>query len=151
MPPGGGYFFLIYKKDHLFFTFFLKGHSFFYPHFCFCEDFKVILLKLQTSFMNKDYLNPLRWKKSFLISALAGFVVIWFLFIDNYSLYTRYQLEQQKEELIRKTGELQNETVKLEQKIEELEDNPDLLEKIAREEYGMRKPDETVYKIKSTE
>lgn len=98
--------------------------------------------------MNKEFLNPLRWKRSYLISTLAGFVIIWFLFIDNYSLLTKYQLDRQKEDLIERTVELKVQTAELEQKIKDLEDNPDLLEKIAREEYGMRKPDETVYKIK---
>lgn len=98
--------------------------------------------------MNKELFNPFRWKKSYLISTLAGFVVIWFLFIDSYSLLTRFQLNQQKKDLIERTDELKKQTVDLEQKIQDLEDNPDLLEKIAREEYGMRKPGETVYKIK---
>lgn len=98
--------------------------------------------------MNYQIFNPLRWKKSFLISILVAFVAVWFTFIDSYSLLTRYQLHQQKADLEERTEKLRQETVLLEQKIEELESNPDLLEKIAREEYGMRKPGETVYKIK---
>lgn len=99
--------------------------------------------------MNKHYLNPLRWKRSFLIGTLVAFGAIWFLFIDTYSLMTRAQLEFTKSELIERTREYEEKTAELEQKIEALENNPDLLEKIAREEYGMRKPDETVYRIKS--
>lgn len=101
--------------------------------------------------MNTQYLNPLRWKRSFLISALVAFIAIWLLFIDTYSVYTRVQLNFQKDELIEKTKEYKQKTAELEEKIEELETNPDLLEKIAREEYGMRKPDEKVYRIKSAE
>jgi len=99
--------------------------------------------------MNTQMLNPLRWKRSYLIGALIAFIAIWFLFIDTYSFYTRVNLNIKKDELIQKTEELQVQTRELEQKIEELESNPDLLEKIAREEYGMRKPDEKVYRIKS--
>lgn len=98
--------------------------------------------------MNSENFNPLRWKRSVLISVTAGIIAVWFLFFDNYSIYTRYQLQQEKQELIERTQELQKQTVELEEKISDLEDNPDLLEKIAREEYGMRKPGETVYKIK---
>lgn len=101
--------------------------------------------------MNTKHLNPLYWKKSALISLLIGFVALWLLFFDTYSLSTRYQLETQKEELIERTKELESKTKELEQKIEDLENNPDLLEKIAREEYGMRKPGETVYRIKKAE
>lgn len=98
--------------------------------------------------MNTGYLNPLSWKRSVLLSVAAGVVAVWFLFFDNYSLFTRYQLHQEKQDLIQRTEELKKQTVELEEKIQDLEENPDLLEKIAREEYGMRKPGETVYKIK---
>ncbi len=78
-------------------------------------------------------------------------LVIWFLFVDVYSLKTRWDLGQQKKELIRKTEELKSESETLEQDIQKLENNPDLIEKIAREEYGMKKPGEKVYKIKKEE
>ncbi|MFO7848279.1 MAG: septum formation initiator family protein [Balneolaceae bacterium] len=97
--------------------------------------------------MNTKHLNPLYWKKSALIGLLVGIFALWFLFFDTYSLTTRYQLESQKDELIERTRELEQESEELRKKIETLENNPDLLEKIAREEYGMRKPGETVYKI----
>lgn len=101
--------------------------------------------------MKTDFLNPLRWKRSFLISALIAFMALWFLFIDTYSLLTKYQLDSKKEDLIERTAELERKTAELEQKIKELENNPDLLEKIAREEYGMRKPGETVYRVKPSD
>ncbi|NBC25287.1 MAG: septum formation initiator family protein [Bacteroidetes bacterium] len=98
--------------------------------------------------MNTKYLNPLYWKKSFLISLLIGSFVLWFTFFDTYSLMTRYQLHSKKSDLIERTKDLNQKTSELQQKIEELKNNPDLLEKIAREEYGMRKPGETVYRVK---
>lgn len=98
--------------------------------------------------MKFQYLNPLRWKKSFLAAILVGFVAVWFLFIDTYSLYTRYELNQRKAELEQRTEQLRIETLEFEQKLEEIQENQNLLERIAREEYGMRKPGETVYIIK---
>lgn len=98
--------------------------------------------------MNLKLLNPLRWKRSFLISLVLGFFIIWFTFLDTYSLYARYQLNQEKKFLIEETKRLQAEAELLNEKIQTLEENPDLIEKIAREEYGMRKPGETVYRIK---
>ena len=98
--------------------------------------------------MKAAFINPLRWKKSFLFLLLTGFFVVWFSFIDAYSLKTRWQLSQQKKDLQNRTEELIQNTETLKQKIESLDNNPALLEKIAREEYGMRKPGETVYKIK---
>ncbi|MFU8812875.1 MAG: FtsB family cell division protein [Balneolaceae bacterium] len=101
--------------------------------------------------MNTKIFNPLHWKKSILAGILAGFVILWFTVFDSYSLVTRFQLQSQKSTLIERTKELNEKTAELEQKISELENNPDLLEKIAREEYGMRKPGETVYRIETAD
>ncbi|MCC5907067.1 MAG: septum formation initiator family protein [Balneolaceae bacterium] len=90
----------------------------------------------------------MKGKRTWLIGLLAAFVAVWFLFFDTHSLMTKIKLENQKKDLIERTEEYQLRTAELEQKIKDLETSPDLLEKIAREDYGMRKPDETVYKIK---
>jgi cell division protein FtsB len=93
-------------------------------------------------------LNPLRWKKSFLLSILVLILVIWFGIFDTYSVWTRFQLERQKSDLINRTELLVKDTEELKRKIEALRDDPALLERIAREEYGMRRPGETVYRIR---
>lgn len=98
--------------------------------------------------MKLHFFNPLRWKKSFLIFLLSAFVLIWFAFIDTYSLKTRWDLYSQKQELKEKTQQLNAGSIELKEKISNLEKDSELLEKIAREEYGMRKPGETVYKVK---
>lgn len=97
--------------------------------------------------MKFELLNPLRWSKSFLLLVMGGVIIIWIGFIDTYSLWTRYQLHQRKEALKAKTAQLRAETKVLKQKIEQLKNDTELLERIAREEYGMKKPDETVYKV----
>lgn len=93
-------------------------------------------------------LNPLRWKRSFLLTLLVGFLVVWFGFLDTYSVWTRYQLHREKQELKQETQQLKEQTEELEQKIEEFQEDPGVLERVAREQYGMRKPDETVYRIR---
>jgi cell division protein FtsB len=93
-------------------------------------------------------LTSFKGKRSWLIGLLAAFVAAWFLFFDTHSLMTKVKLESQKKDLIERTKEYQKRTAELEQKINDLDTNPELLEKIAREDYGMRKTDETVYKIK---
>ena len=99
--------------------------------------------------MHLELLNPLRWKKSFLIGVLFVLSVVWFVFFDTYSLLTRYQLSQRQTDLVSKTATLKKETELLEQKINRLRNDTALIEQIAREQYGMQKPGETVYKIKS--
>jgi cell division protein FtsB len=101
--------------------------------------------------MNYQLLNPLRWRKSFLAFILGGIIVVWFTFIDTYSIWARIELNQRKAELKEKKEQLKNETQVLKQKIENLETDPFLLERIAREEYGMKKKGETVYKIKEVD
>lgn len=98
--------------------------------------------------MKLNFLNPLRWKKSFLGLLLAAFVLIWFVFMDTYSLKTRWELNNQKEELKERTQQLNEQAEELRVKTSKLNSDPALLEKIAREEYGMHKPGETVYKVK---
>lgn len=98
--------------------------------------------------MNLQFFNPLRWKKSFLVILLSAFVITWFSFIDTYSLKTRWDLHSQKNDLKERTSEFNKNSEELKKKIENLDEDSALLEKIAREEYGMRKPGETVYKIK---
>ncbi len=98
--------------------------------------------------MNSDLFNPLRWNKSFLALLLGAFILVWFSFIDVYSIQTRWELSDRKQELELRTEELAEKSEELKQKMDLLENDPALLEKIAREEYGMRKPGETVYKIK---
>lgn len=98
--------------------------------------------------MNWQLLNPLRWRKSFLFVVLGGFLFIWFSFIDTYSVWTRYDLSREKEHLKERTEQFEEDAADLKQKIELLENDSSLLERIAREEYGMRKEGENVYKIK---
>lgn len=99
--------------------------------------------------MNFQILNPLRWRKQFLFTVLAVFLVVWFAFLDTYSITTRVRLASERADLIRKTEQLKAETAELEKKIANLRNDSALLERIAREEYGMKKPNETVYRIKT--
>ena len=101
--------------------------------------------------MKIKYLNPLRWRKSFLALIMGGVLFIWFAFFDTYSIWTRIQLNQRMDDLQTKKKELRQKTIILKDKIEDLETDPSLLERIAREEYGMKKEGETIYKIKEVD
>ena len=98
--------------------------------------------------MKLEFLNQLKWKKSVLAILLTGFVIIWFAFVDSYSLKTRWDLSQRKVELKERTEQLNSVSVELMEKTDKMTKDKMILEKIAREEYGMRKPGETVYKIR---
>lgn len=98
----------------------------------------------------KPVLNPLNWTFKFLAMLFVGFVLIWVGFFDNHSLLTRYQLHKQHTELLKRIELLKEETRKVEQKIEALENDPAQLERIAREEYGMRRPGEVIYEFRGS-
>lgn len=76
-----------------------------------------------------------------------AFLIIWFLFIDVYSVTTRWKLTQRKKDLIEKSQDLEIKSEELKIKLTSLENDQILLEKIAREKYGMRKPGEKIYKF----
>lgn len=98
--------------------------------------------------MNLRSINPLQWRRGFVFSLLVAVLVIWFGFFDTYSLKTRISLQKEKNELVRDTERLVEQTREYEQKLHQLDSNPFIIERIAREEYGMRKPGETVYRIR---
>lgn len=99
--------------------------------------------------VNWTVLNPLHWKRTFLMWVLGGFVALWIGFLDTYSLWARYSLSRERADLIRRTEELTLRTEELSRKITELQRDPALLERIAREDYGMRRPGETVYRFRT--
>lgn len=97
--------------------------------------------------MNIRLLNPLYWNKRIVGLFFLSFLLVWFFFVDTYSLSARWSLSQRNKELNERIEQLEIESLELQKRIKELETNPALLEKIAREQYGMRKEGETVYKI----
>jgi cell division protein FtsB len=94
-----------------------------------------------------SYLNPFAWNRKMLIASLIAFGLIWFGFIDVYSISTRIKLSSEIIEMHEEIESLQAKADRLEVELESFKKNPDLLEKIARETYFMRKPGEKVYRI----
>lgn len=77
------------------------------------------------------------------VAVLAG---IWFTFFDSHSLVKRIQWHQELARLTEENEALREEIDTLEERLAEpLSD--EIIEKIAREEYGMRRPGETVYRV----
>jgi cell division protein FtsB len=95
-----------------------------------------------------NLLNPLRWSKTTLFILLGGFIFIWFAFLSTYSLLARYKLYRRYNYLQKQTKQLHADTKKLKQKVKTLKSDPAHIKRLAREKYGMKKPGETIYKIK---
>jgi cell division protein FtsB len=76
---------------------------------------------------------------------LAG-VFVWVLFFDSHSLLQRYYWQQELDATQRENATLRKEIKRLRTQLERpLSDSA--VERIAREEYGMKRPDETIYRI----
>ena len=72
--------------------------------------------------------------------------LLWFTWFDSYSLVRRAKWQREYEELVEENMQLRSEIAELQSMLE----NPpsdEAIEKIAREQYGMRRDGETVYRI----
>lgn len=77
-------------------------------------------------------------------AALA--LLLWITFFDSHSLLKRFRWHQEYERLTEENRALRNDIDRLEDKLEKpLSD--EVVERIAREQYGMKRPGETVYRI----
>lgn len=76
---------------------------------------------------------------------LAG-VLVWVLFFDSHSLLQRYRWHQELAATEQENAELRSKIERLRTQLDRpLSDS--LVERIAREEYGMKQPGETIYRI----
>ncbi|MDX1438981.1 MAG: septum formation initiator family protein [Rubricoccaceae bacterium] len=89
-------------------------------------------------------LRPAIRKRLYLIGALA--LAFWLLFLDSHSVLRRVQYYRELRYLTKENEQMQENIAELNESIAQgLSD--ETVEKIAREQYGMRRPGETVYRI----
>lgn len=94
--------------------------------------------------MPPSHLKPRlrRW----ILGGLATALLVWVLFFDSHSLLKRYQWHQELDALTQENAELRRDIERLQSQLERpLPDR--VVERIAREEYGMKRPGETVYHV----
>jgi cell division protein FtsB len=83
-----------------------------------------------------------RW----LIGGALGVGFVWICFFDSHSLLRRYQWHQEHDALTKENQQLRQKIDRLQEKLDEpLSD--ETVERIAREEYGMKRAGETVYRV----
>jgi cell division protein FtsB len=81
------------------------------------------------------------------IGAVLTGALVWVLFFDSHSLLRRYYWQQELESLNRENARLQSKIDRLQEKLDRpLPDS--VVERIARNEYGMKRPGETIYRVK---
>ena len=77
--------------------------------------------------------------------------VIAFMTFSDKGILTRLSLESKKEEMLVQVQEARQEQLRLQSLSKSLDSDAAVIEKIAREKYGMVKEGETVYKVKKEE
>ena len=82
--------------------------------------------------------------KYFLVTAAFA---VWMIFFDRNDLFSQYEYHQQVSKLEQERDFYQKETAKVAKDLEELNSNPQQLEKFAREKYLMKKDNEDVFVI----
>lgn len=94
------------------------------------------------------HLLALRPSRNVLFGIAGGFLFLWVLLFDSHSLLQRMKWQHELN-----ATRTHNETLEasIEEKKQEVRQgiSDEVVERIARESYGMRKPGETVYQIKS--
>ena len=84
-------------------------------------------------------------RNRYVVAFLAFF--IWVGFFDQNNLIDRYELSNRIQELERQKVHYKNEIINNKKRIEELQSDPENLEKFAREQYLMKKPDEDIFVV----
>lgn len=79
-----------------------------------------------------------------------GLVFIWVGFFDSHSIYKRLSWHREAQLIEAENLELQREIERLDRQLE-VDVSDEIIEQLAREQYGMRKEGETVYPIKELE
>lgn len=81
-----------------------------------------------------------------LFAGAAALLLVWLTFFDSHSLIKRIAWHHEVQELRDENAQLTGEIDRLEREVRQgLSDQS--VERIAREEFGMRRPGETVYRI----
>ena len=91
---------------------------------------------------------PRRRLRRPLLLAAAVAAALWFGFFDSHSLLRRVQWEREHARLVAENAALRAEIERLETRLGEGVSDA-VIEQIAREQYGMRRPGETVYRVET--
>lgn len=85
-------------------------------------------------------------RRRLLLAAIALIALLWVAFFDSHSLLTRYRITQERDRLLEENAALKARIEQLEADLERV-DSDEMVERVAREQYGMRKEGETIHRV----
>jgi cell division protein FtsB len=106
--------------------------------------------KQEPRFLRKAFPGYGRGTSAKVLRVLAWTVGLWFAFavlFGDTGLVSILRMHGMRDELVAEMAELESERDATEQRRDDLENDPQTIEQVAREEYGMIKDGETVYRI----
>ncbi len=109
--------------------------------------------KSRNSFFKEKIVPVLAFirRRSGLVTILVVSVVfLYLLLLSNRGTISLYRHHSEKEELQQQIETLEQKKTTLMEEIERLKNDKDYIEKIAREKYNMKKPDEKVFRVDSS-
>ncbi|MDL1892753.1 septum formation initiator family protein [Sphingobacteriales bacterium CHB3] len=95
----------------------------------------------------KTKLVRLLKNKRFMVRFIIGSAIALYALVGSHGILQRIRLQNQKAELVAKIQAAEEETKRLQSEAKALEGDPQAVEKVAREKYGMIREGETVYKV----
>ena len=96
----------------------------------------------------RGMLKKLLRNKRAMLGLIVGLPLVLYLFFGSHGIIQRVKLQNQKAELEAKIRAAEEETRKLQVESKALDGDKKAIEKVAREQYGMIREGETVYKVK---
>jgi cell division protein FtsB len=95
-----------------------------------------------------DVVKKLAKQKTLRYVFVVAVPILAFMMFSEKGIVTHLKLQSQKEEMLVKVQKAQDEQRRLQQLSQSLDSDPAMIEKVAREKFGMIREGETVYKIK---
>jgi cell division protein FtsB len=96
----------------------------------------------------REKLRKLFTNRRLMLALLGGFALLLYVLFGNRGVIARIRLELKRQEMIEKVQLAEKETKQLEAEKKALAGDKKTIEKVAREQHGMAREGETVYRIK---
>ncbi|MDH4071083.1 MAG: septum formation initiator family protein [Ignavibacteria bacterium] len=90
-------------------------------------------------------------RKRFILVGLVGIPALLYLVFGSHGILQRIELQGRISELEHKIETVKTDNRRLSAEAKALESDPKMIEKVAREKYGMAREGETVYRIRKPE
>ncbi len=96
----------------------------------------------------RERLKKLLSNRRLVLALVGGFVLLVYVLFGNRGVIARIRLELKRQEMVEKVRLAEEETKQLQAQKKALAGDKKTLEKVAREQHGMAREGETVYRIK---